>query len=263
MKLILVLLSALTLCGATDTEKLKRVKRKSAFTNIISNYFTTDPFFTAKQKPRIHIPKKNLNGVSVAPSPPKKMVRAPPYPSNNNVGRQPGKVQSVKQQASASNFLTPRPVPINLGPPVRILPMMNNKPPQAKNRMLTFQKPTSYKSGQTVPQNAKIPAPLLVGGGNQKKNQKKETIRFNQGKTHIKDNHNVPVSTHQYQNKANTNDPQSFSNLISKPEVILHSTNHFAYFLDNFLHYLFRNQQQPNQQLSRILQHSRTFPPKR
>ena len=65
--------SALTLTCAIDTQKMGRVKRKTAFTNIISNYFTTDPFFKAKQKPRIHLPPKPLPRVELSNLPPKNM----------------------------------------------------------------------------------------------------------------------------------------------------------------------------------------------
>jgi len=207
---LLIVCSALTLTCAIDTDKNGRVKRKSAFTNIISNYFTTDPFFKAKQKPRIHLPPKLLPRVELSNIPPTNM-------------QQPLNAQS--QQQSSSNIYSPRPVPIKLGPPIRILPTINKA--SLKHRMLTFQKPTSYKTGHSPPQNqgkGKIPAPLLVGGGNQEKQQKRIpaplVVRndisksINQNQMTQKD----PRQSYQNKNNVNPNRRQSFSQLISKPK---------------------------------------------
>lgn len=208
---LLLVCSALTITRAIDTDRMGRVKRKSAFTNIISNYFTTDPFFKAKQKPRIHLPPKPLPRVELSNLPPKNM-------------QQPINAQS--QQQSSSNIHTPRPVPIKLGPPIRILPTVNKA--SLKHRMLTFQKPSSYKTGHSPPQNqgkGKIPAPLLVGGGNQEKHQKRipapQVIQnvipnpMKQKKMPLKD----PRLNIQNKNNINANRRQSFSQLISKPKV--------------------------------------------
>ena len=208
---LLIMYSALTLTCAIDTQKMGRVKRKTAFTNIISNYFTTDPFFKAKQKPRIHLPPKPLPRVELSNLPPKNM-------------QQP--LNAVHQQQSSSNIHSPRPVPIKLGPPIRILPTVNKS--SIKHRMLTFQKPSSYKAGHSLPQNqgkGKIPAPLLVGGGNQEKQQKRMppppvvhnviSKPINQKKITKKDLR----QTHQNKNNMNANRRQSFSQLISKPKV--------------------------------------------
>ena len=209
---LLIVFSVLTLSCAIDTDQNGRVKRKSAFTNIISNYFTTDPFFKAKQKPRIHLPPNHLPRVELSNMPPKNR-------------QQPPNAQS--QQQSSSNIYSPRPVPIKLGPPIRILPTISRA--SLKHRMLTFKKPSSYKTGHSPPQNqgkGKIPAPLLVGGGNQEKQQKRvpaplvvrndSSKSINHNKMTLKD----PRQNHQKQNNVNPNERQSFSQLISKPKVI-------------------------------------------
>ena len=62
MRLTLTLSCVLTAIGAINTDRVSRESRGAAFNNIISNYFTTDPFFKAKQKARIHLPSsKNKN----------------------------------------------------------------------------------------------------------------------------------------------------------------------------------------------------------
>ena len=211
-KEVLIVFSAFSLACAIDTDKLGRVKRKSAFTNIISNYFTTDPFFKAKQKPRIHLPPKNLPRVQLSNLPPQNNQ----YPLN-----------APNQQQSSSNIYSPKPVPIKLGPPIRILPTISKN--SLKHRMLTFQKPSSYKSGHNLPQNqgkGKIPAPLLVGGGNQQKEQKNVPApllaRNDNSKpiNHFKMIKKDPRQNHQNQNNVNAQERQSFSQLISKPKVV-------------------------------------------
>jgi len=91
--------------------------------------------------------------------------------------------------------------------------------------MLTFQKPSSYKSGHNLPQNqgkGKIPAPLLVGGGRQEKEQTKVPapllVRNDNSKTinHYKTIQKDPRQNQQNQNNMNPNRRQSFSQLISK-----------------------------------------------
>ena len=69
MRLTLTLSCVLTAIGAINTDRVSRESRGAAFNNIISNYFTTDPFFKAKQKARIHLPSsknKNLLNPSLA-----------------------------------------------------------------------------------------------------------------------------------------------------------------------------------------------------
>ena len=56
MRLSITLSCVLTAIGAINTDKVSRESRGAAFNNIISNYFTTDPFFKAKQKARLHLP---------------------------------------------------------------------------------------------------------------------------------------------------------------------------------------------------------------
>ena len=56
MRLTVTLSCVLTAIGAINTDRVSRESRGAAFNNIISNYFTTDPFFKAKQKARLHLP---------------------------------------------------------------------------------------------------------------------------------------------------------------------------------------------------------------
>ena len=113
------------------------------FTNIISNYFTKDPFFMSKpqnrrqekaavDRPRLHLPRR------------------PPASQD----------QGSAEQRRAS---MPASRPLRLGPPIRILPTvttLNIKP----------QRPTtSFQHGRAPPPGdqivrGRIPAPLLVGG---------------------------------------------------------------------------------------------------
>ena len=56
MMLTVTLSCVFTAIGAINTDRVSRESRGAAFNNIISNYFTTDPFFKAKQKARLHLP---------------------------------------------------------------------------------------------------------------------------------------------------------------------------------------------------------------
>ena len=65
MRLTVTLSCVITAIGAINTDRVSRESRGAAFNNIISNYFTTDPFFKAKQKTRLHLPSsKNRHSSS-------------------------------------------------------------------------------------------------------------------------------------------------------------------------------------------------------
>ena len=148
MSLILLLCCLLTaatpLKSASVPVAKKSVDRSAAFTNIISNYFTTDPFFKAKQKARLHLPPSGR------------------VPSN------------AKQDRMSSP--TP-PLRMKLGPPIKILPSLPGRgvsPPQTIRLHQTNQKKVKTERDPVVVVGGKkdgevvVPAPLLAGSDNNK-----------------------------------------------------------------------------------------------
>ena len=126
--LSLALASLATVLGA-------RQQRGAAFNNIISNYFTTDPFFQAKQKARLHLPKSTKSpGLSNAKTD-RKSSTPPPAP--------------------------PRPVRLRLGPPIQLVPTLRPRPPPAPSPG------TRRGLGEVVvgvQREVVVPAPLLAAG---------------------------------------------------------------------------------------------------
>ena len=145
--LLLCLLTAATpLQAASVPGPKKSVDRSAAFTNIISNYFTTDPFFKAKQKARLHLPPR---------------------------GRVP-----VASNAKQDRMSSPSPpLRMKLGPPIKILPSLPGRgvsPPQTIRLHQTNQKKVKTERDPVVVVGAKkdgevvVPAPLLAGSDNNK-----------------------------------------------------------------------------------------------
>jgi hypothetical protein len=123
-----------------------RVKRKSALSNIINNYFGTDPFTQDKQKPRLHIPpgKQNIQ-----------QQRAANSNSNNN-----------NNSSTFSKRFLVKPLNVRLGPPIKILPTLNRPQPQPQQQ----QQPKPFQQQKAQPPSsedvyrASVPAPLLASG---------------------------------------------------------------------------------------------------
>ena len=124
LSLLLILLFCIT--TSSSAKKHSRVRRKTGFSNIISNYFTSNPVFkkAKTKKPRIHLPRK------------------PQTPADQTV------LSSI-----------PQPRPIRLGPPIRILPTITLP-------TVTQRTPTSFQHGRKPNSEQKrdmVPAPLLAG----------------------------------------------------------------------------------------------------
>ena len=120
--LLLVLL--FVVITSNSAKKHSRVRRKTGFSNIISNYFTSNPVFkkAKTKKPRIHLPRR------------------PQTPADQTV------LSSI-----------PQPRPIRLGPPIRILPSISLP-------SVTQRAPTSFQHGRRPNSDPKrVPAPLLAG----------------------------------------------------------------------------------------------------
>ena len=125
--LLLVLLFVIT--TSNSAKKHSRVRRKTGFSNIISNYFTSNPVFkkAKTKKPRIHLPRRP---------------------------------QSLADQTVSSSI--PQPRPIRLGPPIRILPTIT----LPTLPTVTQRAPTSFQHGRRPSSDQKrerVPAPLLAG----------------------------------------------------------------------------------------------------
>ena len=117
--------------------------RSPAFTNIISNYFSTDPFFKAKQKARLHLPSKE------------RLV--------------------LKSNAKQDRMSPQSPPRTNLGPPIQILPPLparEIRPPQTTRMHQTNQKKVKTRRDPAVVVGAKrdgevvVPAPVLAHSDN-------------------------------------------------------------------------------------------------
>ena len=125
LHLLLVLLIVIT--SSNSTKKHSRVKRKTGLSNIISNYFISNPVFkkAKTKKPRIHLPRRP---------------------------------EATADQKISSSI--PQPRPIRLGPPIRILPTITLPTlPSAAHRT-----PTSFQHGRAPHSDQKrVPAPLLAG----------------------------------------------------------------------------------------------------
>ena len=127
LSLLLILLFCIT--TSSSAKKHSRVRRKTGFSNIISNYFTSNPVFkkAKTKKPRIHLPRK------------------PQTPADQTV------LSSI-----------PQPRPIRLGPPIRILPTIT----LPTLPTVTQRTPTSFQHGRKPHSEQKrdmVPAPLLAG----------------------------------------------------------------------------------------------------
>ena len=122
----LALASLATVLGA-------RQQRGAAFNNIISNYFTTDPFFQAKQKARLHLPKSTKTSDLSNAKQDRKSSTPPPAP--------------------------PRPVRLRLGPPIQLVPTLRPRPPPSPS---TRRGPGEVLVG--VQREVVVPAPLLAAG---------------------------------------------------------------------------------------------------
>ena len=129
-----------------------RVKRKSALSNIITNYFGTDPFSQEKQKPRLHLPSGKPIG---RPQPPTAAAAATSNSSSSST--------------FAKRFLV-KPLNLRLGPPIKILPTLNRNRPQQQPQQQQQQQPKQQQPQQRPPQQtedvyrASVPAPLLASG---------------------------------------------------------------------------------------------------
>ena len=124
--LSLALASLATVLGA-------RQQRGAAFNNIISNYFTTDPFFQAKQKARLHLPKSTKTS----------------------------DLSNAKQDRKSSTPAPPRPVRLRLGPPIQLVPTLRPRPPPSPSPS-TRRGPGEVVVG--VQREVVVPAPLLAAG---------------------------------------------------------------------------------------------------
>ena len=128
-----------------------RVKRKSALSNIITNYFGTDPFSQEKQKPRMYLPSGKPIG---RPQPPTAAAAATSNSSSSST--------------FAKRFLV-KPLNLRLGPPIKILPTLNRNRPQQQPQQQQQQQQQQPKQ-QRPPQQtedvyrASVPAPLLASG---------------------------------------------------------------------------------------------------
>ena len=130
--LSLALASLATVLGA-------RQQRGAAFNNIISNYFTTDPFFQAKQKARLHLPKSTKTSDLSNAKQDRKSSTPPPAPPP----------------------APPRPVRLRLGPPIQLVPTLRPRPPPSPSPS-TRRGPGEVVVG--VQREVVVPAPLLAAG---------------------------------------------------------------------------------------------------
>jgi hypothetical protein len=139
------------------------VKRKSVLSNIITNYFGTDPFAQEKQKPRLHLP------------PPEHNTKAANNNNNNN---------NSGSSSFAKRFLV-KPLNLRLGPPIKILPTLNRGRPQQPQ---PAQPPPQQQQKQQQPQRvqpqssedvyrASVPAPLLASGMKEQERREIITVR--------------------------------------------------------------------------------------
>jgi hypothetical protein len=144
---------------------LCRVKRKSVLSNIITNYFGTDPFAQEKQKPRLHLP------------PPEQHTKAAAN-NNNNSG---------SSSSFAKRFLV-KPLNLRLGPPIKILPTLNRgrpqQPPPAQPPPQQQQKQQQRVQSQSSEDvyRASVPAPLLASG---MKEQERREIITERGQSYV------------------------------------------------------------------------------
>ena len=128
MKILLLLLVLFSSTSSSNAmmQKHSRVRRKTGLSNIISNYFTSNPVIKKAEtkKPRIHLPRRT----------------------------------GTRADQTVSSSM-PQPRPIRLGPPIRILPTITlpNLP------CVTQRSPTSFEQSQRQDNNKRVPAPLLVG----------------------------------------------------------------------------------------------------
>ena len=129
----------LTVLSAIVVSSARVEQRGPAFTNIISNYFTTDPFFKAKQKARLHLPPQ---------------------------GRLAGPPTNAKQDRMSSPA-SPAPAPPRmkqLGPPIAILPSLPSlSSPQASRRDQRNQRKVKLVARREREGEVVVPAPLLAG----------------------------------------------------------------------------------------------------
>jgi hypothetical protein len=138
---------------------LCRVKRKSVLSNIITNYFGTDPFAQEKQKPRLHLP------------PPEQHTKASNNNNNNN----------NNNSDFAKRFLV-KPLNLRLGPPIKILPTLNRGRPQQPPAQPPPQQPQKHQQ-RVQPQSsedvyrASVPAPLLASGMKEQERREIITVR--------------------------------------------------------------------------------------
>jgi hypothetical protein len=132
------------------------VKRKSVLSNIITNYFGTDPFAQEKQKPRLHLPPPEHNAKAT---------------TNNNSG----------SSSFAKRFLV-KPLNLRLGPPIKILPTLNRgrpqqppaqPPPQQQQKQQQRVQPQSSEDVY----RASVPAPLLASGMKEQERREIITVR--------------------------------------------------------------------------------------
>lgn len=154
-KLATVTLSCLLslAAGAIKTNNAPSSSRGAAFNNIISNYFTTDPFFKAKQ--RLHLP---------------------PSQSKNNKLLPP----NAKQDRMSSIPRAPptqTPIRLKLGPPIQILPTLASKrlpitPPHDQARRDDIV--VGDKHDHVI-----VPAPLLAATGHHYKANKDKSNHDN------------------------------------------------------------------------------------
>jgi hypothetical protein len=138
------------------------VKRKSVLSNIITNYFGTDPFAQEKQKPRLHLPAPEHNTKAAAAN-------------NNNSGT---------SSSFAKRFLV-KPLNLRLGPPIKILPTLNRgrpqqpqpaqPPPQQQQKQPQSQRVQPQSSEDVY--RASVPAPLLASGMKEQERREIITVR--------------------------------------------------------------------------------------
>ena len=152
----------ITVLGAINTDNLVQESRGTAFNNIISNYFTTDPFFKAKQKARLHLPHKSSKSIKTLPTNAK---------------------QDRMSSISAPNH--PAPIRLKLGPPIQILPNLSQDlmekrkpPPVSVSRLPQSQRQEKLDEGIVVGvrnDEVVVPAPLLVATGPNAHKKQSET----------------------------------------------------------------------------------------
>ena len=179
--------SLVSVVGAINTEVASQKARGSAFNNIISNYFTTDPFFKAKQKLRLHLPSSRVKPVK------KTML----MPANAKQDR----MSSISRSSP-----TPESIRVKLGPPIQILPNLSSKTPAPRPHPTHGMKRKTSGGdivvGQRNDHQVVVPAPLLAASGA---------------------NLNKPLENNLRDNKDKSSDNgrrQSFSQLISTSDKV-------------------------------------------